>query len=229
MAKRFTDTEIWEQDWFIDLPNKYKLLWNYIKDKCDNVGIWRPNKSILQKIVGEPINLDEFLSFVNLEKERLKVLPSGRWWIKDFFVFQYGNRFSPESNVHKGALKALVQNGIHIREIFQDGIGNLKDIDFQELRTIAYAKDIKTLSVAYGNPIERVKDKDKEQDKDKERIKEKGCGEKPLKGERAVSFTEDLEYAVFACGYKQKLGTLQKGEVEIGYTKPRDIIYNSVY
>ena len=42
MAKRFTDTEIWEQDWFIDLPNKYKLLWNYIKDKCDNVGIWRP-------------------------------------------------------------------------------------------------------------------------------------------------------------------------------------------
>ena len=228
MAKRFTDTEIWEQDWYIDLPNKYKLLWNYIKDKCDNVGIWRPNKSILQKIVGEPINFEEFLSFVNLEKERLRVLPSGRWWIKDFFIFQYGNRFSPESNVHKGALKALVQNGIHIAEIFPDGIGNLKDIDFQQLKTIAYSKDINTLSVAYGSPINRTKDKDKEQDKEKDN-KERGYGGKPSKGEKAVSFSEDGEYAIFACGYKQKLGELQKQEIQSGWTKPRDIIYNSVY
>ena len=188
MAKRFTDTEIWEQDWFIDLPNKYKLLWNYIKDKCDNVGIWRPNKSILQKIVGEPINLDEFLGFVNIDKERLKVLPSGRWWIKDFFVFQYGNRFSPESNVHKGALKALVQNGIHINEIFQDGIGNLKYIDFQELRTIAYAKDIKSLSVAFGNPIERVKDK--EQDKDNYKVKE------DIKGKEVKEENQSKDFGV---------------------------------
>ena len=101
MAKRLTDTEIWEQDWYIDLPNKYKLMWNYIKDRCDNSGIWRPNKSLLQRIIGEPINFNEFIEFVNIDKKRIIVLPSGRWFVKDFFIFQYGEKFSPESPVHK--------------------------------------------------------------------------------------------------------------------------------
>jgi hypothetical protein len=110
MAKRFTDTEIWEQDWYIDLPTKYKLTWNYIKDKCDNCGIWRPNKSLLQRIIGEPVNLEEFLTFVNVEKGRITVLPTGRWFLRDFFIFQYGDKFSPTSQIHKGAIKQLVAN-----------------------------------------------------------------------------------------------------------------------
>ncbi|MCO1498284.1 hypothetical protein, partial [Limosilactobacillus reuteri] len=76
-------------------------------------GIWRPNKSIIQKIVGEPIHLPEFLQFINIDKERVQVLPSQRWFLRDFFIFQYGDKFSPTSNVHKGALKSLLQNGLH--------------------------------------------------------------------------------------------------------------------
>lgn len=160
MSKRLTDTDIWEQDWYVDLPNKYKLFWNYIKDKCDNVGIWRPNKTNIQNAVGEPLKFEEFLNFINIGKERIRVLPTGRWWIKDFFVFQYGDKFSPTSQVHKGALKALVQNGIHINEIFNEGIGNLQGLDFQQLKEIAYSKDINNLNVAFGNPSKRVIDKD---------------------------------------------------------------------
>lgn len=168
MPKRLTDTKIWEEDWFIDLPNKYKLMWNYIKDKCDNVGIWRPNKSILQKIIGEPLVIDDFLQFVNVGKERITVLPSGRWWIKDYFIFQYGDKFSPTSPVHKGALKTLLQNGIHINQIFKEGIGNLQNIDFESLKEIAYSKDFYSVSIAFGNHTERVKDKNKDKVKDKE-------------------------------------------------------------
>lgn len=204
MAKRFTDTDIWDQDWFIDLPNKYKLLWNYIKDKCDNVGIWRPNKSVLQKIIGEPLGLDEFLQFVNIEKERLKVLPSGRWWLKDFFIFQYGDKFSPTSQVHKGALKTLVQNGIHLNEIFKNGIGELQHITFQQLKEIAYAKDIDTLNITYGNPSLRVKDKDKVIDKDK---KKGGAGENKEKG---IRFDEEFTVVFFEDESFQKLGVEQK-------------------
>lgn len=165
MAKRLTDTEIWEQDWFIDLPNKYKLFWCYIKDKCDNAGIWRPNKSLVQRIIGEPLNLDEFLQFVNLgDKRRIDILPSGRWFLREFFVFQYGDKFSATSQVHKGALKQLLANGVHIKDLLGIESGKLKDIDFQQLKEIAYDKDIDRLNVAYGNPSKRVKDKDKNKD-----------------------------------------------------------------
>ena len=218
MAKRFTDTDIWDQDWFIDLPNKYKLLWNYIKDKCDNVGIWRPNTSVLQKIVGEPINLKEFLQFVNIEKERLKMLPSGRWWLKDFFIFQYGDKFSPTSQVHKGALKILVQNGIHLNEIFKDGIGNLQNIEFHVLKEIAYDKDIDNLNKSYGNPSIRVKDKVKDIDKDKDITLSKG-----------VRFSENFEKVFFEDGSWQMLGNEQKILAESGDIIPITIIKGSIY
>ncbi len=168
MAKRFTDTEIWDQDWFVDLPTKYKLFWNYIKDKCDNAGFWRPNKLVAQRIIGEPINVHEFLTFINSDKERIIILPSGRWFMKDYFIFQYGEVFSPESKVHKGALKILVANGVHISEILNGGTGNLQNIDLEELKTIAYDKGMNKLLIAYGKGTERVKDKDKDKDKDKE-------------------------------------------------------------
>jgi hypothetical protein len=164
MAKRFTDTEIWEQDWYIDLPTKYKLTWNYIKDKCDNCGIWRPNKSLLQRIIGEPVNLDEFLTFVNIEKGRITVLPTGRWFLRDFFIFQYGDKFSPTSQIHKGAIKQLVANGVHPKEILGKSIGEIQNYDLEEVKEIAYSKDINILLIAYHNPYQRVKDKVKDKE-----------------------------------------------------------------
>jgi hypothetical protein len=164
MAKRFTDTEIWEQDWYIDLPTKYKLTWNYIKDKCDNCGIWRPNKSLLQRIIGEPVNLEEFLTFVNVEKGRITVLPTGRWFLRDFFIFQYGDKFSPTSQIHKGAIKQLVANGVHPKEILGKSIGEIQNYDLEEVKEIAYSKDINILLIAYNNPYQRVKDKVKDKD-----------------------------------------------------------------
>lgn len=160
--KRFTDTDIWEQDWFIELPTKYKLFWNYIKDKCDNVGVWRPNKSVLQKIVGEPLSFDDFLSFINSDKVRIKVLPNGRWWVLSFFTFQYGDKFSPTSAIHRGALKSLLANGIHPNEILIDSIGYLQFLDIQEIKEKAYGKDIEALFEAYQKPTHRHKEKDKD-------------------------------------------------------------------
>lgn len=214
MAKRFTDTEIWEQDWYIDLPNKYKLFWNYVKDKCDSVGIWRPNKGMAQRIIGEPINLEEFISFLNIDKERIIILNSGRWFIKDYFIFQYGDKFSPTSQVHKGALKILLQNGIHPREILKDSIGKLKELDLQQLKEIAYAKDINILNEAYGNPSIRVKDKDK----DKNKEYKGGMGDF-LKGNEFI----ENEFVIFTDGTSQRLGKDQKALFEMGELKPKDI------
>lgn len=165
MANRFTDTEIWEQDWFIDLPMKYKIFWTYIKDKCDNVGIWRPNKSIIQKIIGEPLDLSEFLMFVNCDgKDRILVLPNGRWFLKEYFIFQYGATFSPDSPVHRGALKRLLLNNLLLKDIPKLQSGKLHNADFELLNKIAYAKPNDSILIEYGKGINSTKDKDKDRE-----------------------------------------------------------------
>lgn len=220
MAKRFTDTDIWEQDWYIDLPNKYKFMWNYVKDKCDNVGIWRPNISILQKIVGEPLNINEFIQFINLDKERVKILSNGRWWVKDFFVFQYGNTFSPTSPVHKGALRQLVSNGVHPNEILGLDSGVLLSVDFQQVKEIAYDKSNDKIKKAFGIPINRDKDKDKDKD-----IKKGGMGENKIFAE---SFDEENFLAIFPDGSEQKLGKSQSFRFKNNDLKPKDIIKGEI-
>lgn len=142
MGKRLTDTEIWDQDWFVELPSKYKLLWFYMKDRCDQVGIWRPNKVLAQRIIGEPINMEEFLKFINTDKERIRVLPSGRWFLKSFFIFQYGETFSPKSTIHKGAIRALVSNGIHPSEILSGHLGKIEHLDIDTIKRIAFERGL---------------------------------------------------------------------------------------
>lgn len=171
MSKRFTDTEIWDEDWFLDLPNKYKLFWQYIKDRCDDVGVWRPNKSMAQRIIGEPINMNEFLTFVNVDgAERIVVLDNGRWFLRGYFIFQYGIHFSPTSPVHRGALKRLLVHGLHLRDIPKLDCKNLKDADNETLKQIAYQKPNDSLLIGYGYPINSLKDKDKDKDKNKSTI-----------------------------------------------------------
>ena len=40
MPKRFTDTDIWEKEWFMSLKPTEKCLVKYVRDKCDLAGIW---------------------------------------------------------------------------------------------------------------------------------------------------------------------------------------------
>jgi hypothetical protein len=171
MAKRLTDTEIWEQDWFIELPTKYKLTWNFIKDKCDDCGVWRPNKSLLQRIIGEPVNLEEFLTFINIDgKERIRILKNNRWFLVEYFFFQYGDKFNPKSPVHRGALKRLLQNNVHPKELSYLSIGKLESIDIEELKEIGYQKGSDSILKAYTYTTDRDKDKDKDKGMDKEYV-----------------------------------------------------------
>lgn len=89
MAKRFTETGIWDDQWYQDLPVVYKLAWRYICDKCDIAGVWKVNKRLLDFQVGEVIPLTECIKLFNHEKERIIVVNS-YWILADFIRFQYG-------------------------------------------------------------------------------------------------------------------------------------------
>lgn len=117
MAKRFTDTNLWDEDWFIELPHQYKMFWFYIKDDCDHAGIWRPKKYKFQLLTDLNINLNEALTSFNNGKERITVLDSGRWYIIDFFRFQYGDCINVSSKVHKSAVITYIKEGLSLSDI----------------------------------------------------------------------------------------------------------------
>ena len=104
MAKRFTDTEIWNDDWFYELSPEYKLFWFYIKDDCNHAGIWKPKTRSFAALSDVEINLENALEYFNMGKNRIRVLNSGHWLIEDFFLFQYAERtklINLNNRVHK--------------------------------------------------------------------------------------------------------------------------------
>jgi hypothetical protein len=67
---------------------EYKLAYMFIKDNCDQAGIWRPNKRLADMMIGCPVDWDGFL---NEAGNRIKIVSSGYWWLTKFCDFQYGN------------------------------------------------------------------------------------------------------------------------------------------
>ena len=112
MAKRFTDTAKWNEDWFLDLSNSHKLFWIYICDNCDHAGIFKPNKRMFELIVDDRIDITDFLSIVNGDKIRIIELENGRWYLTGFISFQYGGKLNVNNRVHKSILSVLTKNNI---------------------------------------------------------------------------------------------------------------------
>ena len=93
--KRFTDTEIYEQEWFLGLTLEMKLLWDYVLRKCDAYGIWKINMIGACRLLEiDKIELKDFVECVNADKIRLKLAPKNhnRLIILQFMLFQWGDK-----------------------------------------------------------------------------------------------------------------------------------------
>lgn len=114
MAKRFTATEIWEEDWFIEMPNDYKLFWFYIKDRCDQAGFFKLNVSSFNSLHKTDIKIETAFDLFNKGKQRLRQINGSMWLIEDFFRFQYGQKFNDKNKVHTGIEKIYNCHGVSI-------------------------------------------------------------------------------------------------------------------
>lgn len=101
MPKRFIATELWDEDWFLEMPNEYKLFWHYMLSACDHAGVFRVNVKSFSAMIGEKINAQKALEYFNSGKQRIKVISDTAWLIEDFFVFQYGNQLNRGNKLHK--------------------------------------------------------------------------------------------------------------------------------
>lgn len=148
MAKRFTDTEIWNKEWYLALSLKHKMLVKFLFDNCDCAGIYEPNFILLSFYIGEKITTSDFE-----ELKQIKKLENGNYLIEDFLEFQYGiknyNSLNPKFSVHKGIIKSLEKN-----KLFSKGCltltQELQDMDKDKDKDNTTNKQIDTSSKLYG-------------------------------------------------------------------------------
>lgn len=175
MAKRFTDSTIWEDDWFYELTPEHKLFWFYLKDNCNHAGIWKPKRMAFKSVTDTDIDLNKVLESFNNGKKRIRVLENGYWLLEDFFYFQYvtkGKVLNRCNRVHESVLVIYVKMGITLSSI--KGLDYIKD-KMGIFKVNEYEKSIDIFDLNIGDNIglniggnEGLKDKDKDMDKEEE-------------------------------------------------------------
>jgi hypothetical protein len=125
MAKRFTDTEIWSEDWFLDMPNEYKLFWFYMLANCDHAGIYKVNLRSFRGLIDPNLNPSEALKHFNNGKERIKILNDATWYIEDFIVYQYGTTLNLNNRLHESISNILKKQDLKLTSI--RGLIEVKD------------------------------------------------------------------------------------------------------
>jgi len=121
MAKRFASTEIWNEDWFLELPIEYKLFWFYIVAICDQAGFFKINLKRFCELNNVQIDSETAIELFNKGKKRIRKVNGSMLLIEDFFKFQYGHKFNSENKVHLGIEKIYNSHGVEI--------GSLKGIE----------------------------------------------------------------------------------------------------
>lgn len=149
MTKRFCDTEIWNKNWFQNLPIKQKLLTKFIFDNCDCAGIYEISWKLLKVYFDEEITKEDFQQI-----KQVKFLSEDIIFIEDFVLFQCSIKSLYElnlnNNAHKGIIKRL------------------------EKYNLLQAPNVPLTSPSLGaHSGAQEKEKEKEKDKDKEKEIEK--------------------------------------------------------
>lgn len=107
MAKRFTDTDKWKDEWFCNLTATQKLLWFYICDECDGAGVWKVNLKLASFCIGVEVVTADLAAFE--WGKRIIDLGNGRLWITGFLKFQY-TTLSPKNKAHIGMMRTIVRD-----------------------------------------------------------------------------------------------------------------------
>lgn len=156
MAKRFTDTDKWKDEWYTELNNDYKVIWQYLLDTCDNAGIYKRNIKLLNYYCNTNVSDEDIL---NTFKARVTPISDEKWIINKFCVFQYGADFLESKN------KAVISvvNKLIENNLYESSTNRV---------LIPYLSPINTLSIPYQYPMDTPKEQEQEQEQVKEQVKE---------------------------------------------------------
>jgi len=112
MSKRFTESKIWDDVWYQDLPLIWKIFWKYLCDKCDEAGIWKINKSLAEFQLKNKIKWEQAEHRLNNGKVRVDFYEDF-WVIKDFVTFQYGEKVFTSPHAFHAKIRNMLDRVSH--------------------------------------------------------------------------------------------------------------------
>lgn len=110
MSKRFIDTGIFDDNWFMDLSKDAKLLWVYFITKCDHAGIIHLNPKLCQLQTG----IKELETVRQQLGNRIITVKEQLYFIPKFVEFQYPGFPDCKFQMAKSAINILEKYGLII-------------------------------------------------------------------------------------------------------------------
>jgi hypothetical protein len=161
MAKRLTDSNKWNDNWYSNLPMDIKLVWNYLLDTCDHAGVYKVNLKLLRFQTDCDRSETDIIEYL---KERIYI-KGDKWFIPKFITFQYKNFFTSNTPAIKSARELLLSHCII----------EPSDNSFDKINK-ELSKPSITLIEPLSNGYLTTKDKDMDTDMDKSMSMNKNMG-----------------------------------------------------
>ncbi len=109
MAKRFTETNKWQDPWFRALTPTTKVFYLFLLDQVDSAGVWDRDDGLFQFLSGCPIEVDAHLDEL---AGRVLTLPDGKILVPKFVKFQQRGVLSDACRPHLQILKLMEKHGL---------------------------------------------------------------------------------------------------------------------
>jgi hypothetical protein len=121
MSKRFIDTGLFDDDWFMELSKDAKILWLYFITKCDHAGMIKLNP----KLCKVQTDIKELEIVIKQLSNRLVTVSEHLYFIPKFIDFQYPG--FPNSKVRSqiSAIAILKKHGL----IDEENLTLIKGLD----------------------------------------------------------------------------------------------------
>ena len=128
MAKRFYDTGLVDQEWYMDLTPKCKALYMHLLCKCDVAGVFEVNCRMMSAYINDTVTRDDIF---NSFGKRVIQLPGSesKGMLVDFISFQCGGCVNPKVKAHQAILKRLEELGIALDDVCSWSTHGLRRID----------------------------------------------------------------------------------------------------
>lgn len=131
MSKRFIDTGIFDDDWYMDLSKDAKILWLYFITKCDHAGVLKLN----EKLCKVQTDIKDLPKVIKELGNRLVTVSEHLYFIPKFIEFQYPGFPNSKVRQQQSALDILTklnlisEGKLTVTKLLVDSYDNEHDID----------------------------------------------------------------------------------------------------
>lgn len=112
MSKRFIDTGLFDDDWFMELAKDAKILWIYFLTKCDHAGMLKLNIKLCEVQTG----IKDLNGIIKLLGNRIITVRERLYFIPKFLQYQYPGFPYSKAKAQLSAIEILTKYGL-----FEDG------------------------------------------------------------------------------------------------------------